>query len=158
MLYRPLPIAVALEINLLIIEFQTKNWNCPIKTFYVFYCIILKSQTKADEPCETPGIPVQAEVAAKQHEANVSPPRLVSYLRAGRNYEIKDVLASQDAYSHRTGQCFGFFLLLCLHIYWGVGRTWLQNFMGVTLIHQLKNHIQNNQQQQRQAILQQQNG
>lgn len=53
----------------------------------------------AGVPCETPGIPVQPGEVAKQYEVNVPPPRLVSYLCAGRKYGIKDGLASQYAYS-----------------------------------------------------------
>ena len=34
MSYRPLPIAMVLEINLLFTEFQTKTWNCPVQTFW----------------------------------------------------------------------------------------------------------------------------
>lgn len=112
MLYRPLPTAGVLQNNLLFIEFHTKTWNCPVESFYIFPLrCISKSQTKAGVPCEAPGIPLQPEEAAKRYKANFSPPRIVSYLRAGRNYETKHVLAPQDVYSQLTGQRFVLFLL-----------------------------------------------
>lgn len=45
MLYRPLP-TVVLEINLFFTEFQTKTWNCPVETFYVFLLHHLKVPNK----------------------------------------------------------------------------------------------------------------
>lgn len=143
MLYRPLPIAGVLQNNLLFIEFHTKTWNCPVESFYIFPLrFISKSQTKAGVPCEAPGIPLQPEEAAKQYKANFSPPRIVSYLCAGRNYKTKHVLAPQDVYSQLTGQRFVLFLLPSLHVHGRVGRTCLQDFMGVTLTPQQKSHIQ----------------
>lgn len=46
MLYRPLPIAGILQSNLLFIEFQTKTWNCPVESFYVFSLPHLKVPNK----------------------------------------------------------------------------------------------------------------
>lgn len=47
MLYRPLPIAGVLEIHLVVTEFQTKIWNRPVETFYYFFLLHhLKAPTK----------------------------------------------------------------------------------------------------------------
>lgn len=44
--HRPLPIAVVLQSYLLFIEFQTKPWNCPVESFYVFSLHHLKVPNK----------------------------------------------------------------------------------------------------------------
>lgn len=46
LLYRSLPIAVVLQCNLLFTEFQTKTWNCPVASLYVFSLHHLKVPNK----------------------------------------------------------------------------------------------------------------
>lgn len=140
MLYSPLPIALVLEI------FDSLNFRANLETLlqkhFMFLLHHLQVANKGRWTWETPGIPAQPEEAAKQYEANISPLKLISCLCSGRNYEVKGMLAPQDASSHWIGQCFVFLSPPSSpHMLVGVG-IWLQEFMGVTSICQLNSHIQ----------------